>query len=82
MQCNKHKCTLNCHEGPCPPCDKESIALCLCKRTETMRPCSQLIYQCNQVCNLPYSCRKHKCAKVCHEGGTFYKFLSIIINVN
>ncbi len=32
LGCRKHSCPRVCHKGPCPPCEKMSVRVCMCGR--------------------------------------------------
>jgi len=66
-----HRCTLDCHPGPCPPCN---VAVppepCFCGRSVFVRQCGEPILgqSCGEVCGKPLGCGQHTCASVCHSG--------------
>lgn len=66
-----HKCVLQCHPGPCPPCKAFAPPrLCPCgKKTVTTR-CSERksVLTCGQRCDKFLDCERHQCEKICHVG--------------
>ncbi|CAK9293064.1 unnamed protein product [Gordionus sp. m RMFG-2023] len=68
LNCGHHTCALNCHSGPCPTCKKESLQTCLCGRGLEKRSCQDSLWQCEKICDKPFSCGYHECEKVCHAG--------------
>ncbi|KAF8957390.1 hypothetical protein BDZ97DRAFT_1906818 [Flammula alnicola] len=60
-----HPCPLQCHPGPCPPCQKNVLTFrCgIDVRGNGVRNLS-----CGQACGRPLSCGKHTCDKICHDG--------------
>eukprot|EP01018_Ginkgo_biloba_P000730 Gb_02007 [translate_table: standard] len=68
LACGLHKCEEKCHEGPCPPCQKNGIYRCLCGKMEKECLCSESEFQCENPCYRELSCRKHRCLKGCHSG--------------
>ncbi|XP_075985237.1 NF-X1-type zinc finger protein NFXL1 [Anticarsia gemmatalis] len=68
LQCKTHQCENICHEGDCPPCTYTSTQPCQCGAERAKRPCNDPFWNCEKVCNKPFSCGYHKCDKVCHSG--------------
>ena len=75
--CGKHKCTLGCHSGECPPCalTPELVDTCCCGKmpmsilTKKVRTsCTDTIPCCQAQCGKNESCEKHGCQLKCHEG--------------
>ncbi|XP_071691262.1 NF-X1-type zinc finger protein NFXL1 [Rutidosis leptorrhynchoides] len=66
-----HRCVLQCHPGPCPPCKAFAPPrICPCgKKTITTR-CSDMksLLTCGQPCGKLLSCQRHRCEKTCHVG--------------
>lgn len=65
-----HKCKLNCHPGPCPPCVIGTTQSCSCGRTSRPVKCGESgreIFTCESICGKQLKCTKHKCTKTCHE---------------
>ncbi|EKF26023.1 hypothetical protein MOQ_010302 [Trypanosoma cruzi marinkellei] len=74
LRCGVHVCSLICHSGDCPPCDRDpSIILrCPCGSvplTVTRKHCSDPIPTCGNVCGRVLDCQRHTCQALCHEGG-------------
>jgi transcriptional repressor NF-X1 len=74
LQCGKHRCRLNCHAGPCPPCleiaSLEEIR-CRCGKTviEPPIPCGYpTVPDCWEQCSVPRECG-HPADHYCHEDG-------------
>ncbi|KAI3780236.1 hypothetical protein L2E82_10207 [Cichorium intybus] len=66
-----HRCVLQCHPGPCPPCKAFAPPrLCPCgKKTITTRCSDQKsVLTCGQRCGKPLKCLRHRCEKTCHVG--------------
>ncbi|KAG8231256.1 hypothetical protein J437_LFUL011110 [Ladona fulva] len=74
-----HLCLEICHSGPCMPCPRKSLQPCRCGKESTMRPCSEMDWQCKQccdghcppcdkICSKMLSCGKHRCPAPCHRG--------------
>jgi transcriptional repressor NF-X1 len=62
-----HPCQLQCHPGPCPPCNSTSIKSCPCGIEERRLKCGlpdtdHVWHDCGKV----LSCKLHKCNKSCH----------------
>ncbi|KAH7330948.1 hypothetical protein KP509_20G009600 [Ceratopteris richardii] len=67
----KHVCTMQCHPGPCPPCNAMAPPqLCPCGKTSFTQRCSELksAKSCGQICGHQLQCGRHFCQKICHEG--------------
>jgi transcriptional repressor NF-X1 len=41
LSCNKHQCQVECHEGPCPLCDKKDFVQCYCGKEEKFVACGE-----------------------------------------
>lgn len=68
-----HPCPLQCHAGPCPPCDSMGpTQSCFCGKHESRRPCRETDYQngwsCQELCGDILPCGTHVCDKPCHSG--------------
>ncbi|XP_022660547.1 NF-X1-type zinc finger protein NFXL1-like [Varroa destructor] len=63
-----HHCTLLCHPGACPACPKTIQASCFCKKTSTIRRCSQKQWSCLASCGQLLACGLHQCPQKCHAG--------------
>ncbi|CAL1287464.1 unnamed protein product [Larinioides sclopetarius] len=66
--CKIHHCEVPCHQGPCPPCNRQSKQKCQCGSRVSLRPCYSPKWQCDKVCSKPLDCGKHNCENICHEG--------------
>ncbi|KAI5057884.1 hypothetical protein GOP47_0027899 [Adiantum capillus-veneris] len=67
----KHICTMQCHPGPCPPCNALAPPqFCPCGKSSYTQRCSELksAKSCGQVCGHQLECGRHYCQKICHEG--------------
>ncbi|KAL5282480.1 NFX1 family protein [Megaselia abdita] len=65
---NSHKCISICHQGPCPPCNKQTAIKCRCGQTEQLIKCRNLNVRdirCKKRCTKKRSCGKHKCNVEC-----------------
>ena len=68
-----HPCPLQCHAGPCPPCDRMGpTQICFCGKHEVTKRCSETNYDagwsCGEVCGDLMPCGEHECMRSCHEG--------------
>lgn len=74
-----HPCSLNCHPGPCPPCQITIQLPCYCGHQTMSFRCSHLApsrakqappmsLSCGRVCNKKLNCGNHSCLGICHEG--------------
>lgn len=64
----KHKCTLLCHPGPCPPCTAFIKRSCACGSQVQEVKCSLTEpFLCDGVCGKNLNCKGHACKKSCHE---------------
>ena len=63
-----HLCPLNCHVGPCPPCDVLVNKKCRCtKETFKNIKCGDSkILICNNICDCILPCGVHFCQLKCH----------------
>lgn len=41
LNCSLHSCTLPCHDGPCDPCEKTTVARCYCGNDEKELLCGE-----------------------------------------
>ncbi|KAI2618885.1 hypothetical protein GGR54DRAFT_604948 [Hypoxylon sp. NC1633] len=68
-----HPCPLQCHAGPCPPCQLMGPSLsCYCGKHISSKRCSQTDYvngwSCHEVCGDLLPCGEHECQQECHSG--------------
>lgn len=68
-----HPCPLQCHAGPCPPCDAMGpTQSCFCGKHEVRKPCRETDYQngwsCQEPCGDLLPCGTHVCPQSCHPG--------------
>ena len=73
-----HPCPLQCHPGPCPPCQVTTRLPCYCPRKHIltfrcgidMRGKGKGVrdLSCGEICARVLGCGKHTCKKVCHDG--------------
>ena len=68
-----HKCTLQCHAGPCPPCQLMDVPQpCFCGRATKTRRCIELPlsngWSCGEPCGDMMPCGEHECPQPCHAG--------------
>ena len=68
LNCQNHKCQLQCHEGPCSKCEVVETQVCFCGQDKKTVPCGQTAYCCEQVCNKTLDCDNHQCQDTCHRG--------------
>ncbi len=63
-----HRCSAQCHNGPCPTCDKQMILHCRCRQTSKSTTCIEAIqydpiknpFCCERRCNRKKLCGKHR----------------------
>ena len=68
-----HPCPLQCHAGPCPPCDRMGpTQVCFCGKHEVTKRCCDTDYDtgwsCGEICGEVMLCGEHECPRSCHEG--------------
>ncbi|KAI8678385.1 R3H domain-containing protein [Fusarium keratoplasticum] len=68
-----HPCTLQCHPGPCPPCNVLSPPEpCYCGKHTLRKNCRDTDYyngwSCREPCGDLLSCGEHECSQICHPG--------------
>ena len=68
LLCGEHKCKLECHKGPCPPCDKVHFKACYCEKLVQAQYGGIEHYSCGKKCGKALNCGNHKCLQICHEG--------------
>ncbi|KZS97106.1 hypothetical protein SISNIDRAFT_406427 [Sistotremastrum niveocremeum HHB9708] len=70
-----HGCPLQCHPGPCPPCQITLSIPCFCGKHHKSVRCSKLTADeaksrtCGETCDKALSCGSHRCQRTCHPGG-------------
>ncbi|XP_048562308.1 NF-X1-type zinc finger protein NFXL2 isoform X2 [Triticum urartu] len=68
LSCELHRCPVDCHDGPCPPCAVRGNHKCECGETMVERLCSERVFQCKRECSGMLECGKHRCERGCHGG--------------
>jgi hypothetical protein len=65
-----HKCTVQCHPGPCPPCGHTREQECHCGAIDKTVGCSsgETAFSCGDICGKELSCGRHYCEAPCHAG--------------
>ncbi|KAD6795747.1 hypothetical protein E3N88_06643 [Mikania micrantha] len=66
-----HRCVLQCHPGPCPPCKAFAPPrICPCGKEVVTTRCSdqKSLLTCGQQCGKLLECLRHRCEKTCHLG--------------
>ncbi|GJY11923.1 NF-X1-type zinc finger protein NFXL1 [Tanacetum coccineum] len=66
-----HRCVVQCHPGPCPPCKAFAPPrICPCGKKTIPTRCSdqKSLLTCGQHCGKPLMCLRHCCSKTCHVG--------------
>lgn len=68
-----HPCGLQCHSGPCPPCNLMGpMQSCYCAKNTSQKRCMDTDYthgfSCNEVCADLLPCGEHLCPQKCHPG--------------
>ncbi|GJY00422.1 NF-X1-type zinc finger protein NFXL1 [Tanacetum coccineum] len=67
----RHRCVVQCHPGPCPPCKAFAPPrICPCGNKTIPTRCSdqKSLLTCGQHCGKPLKCLRHCCSKTCHVG--------------
>ncbi|KAI1299236.1 Transcriptional repressor NF-X1 [Halotydeus destructor] len=66
----RHACPLNCHPGPCPPCQVSIRKSCFCGNSTMRLKCGEPMktVHCSRPCGKKQSCDQHMCFELCHEG--------------
>uniref|UniRef100_A0A336MQQ5 CSON004337 protein n=1 Tax=Culicoides sonorensis TaxID=179676 RepID=A0A336MQQ5_CULSO len=63
-----HKCTLQCHPGPCDQCQATVTRYCNCKKSsKVMQCCQKEEIICKETCNQLLNCLIHRCTRQCHK---------------
>ena len=64
----RHPCPLNCHEGPCPPCQVLVEKKCRCGKDKfkNIKCGDNKILICNNICDCILPCGVHFCQLRCH----------------
>ena len=82
LECGKHKCDRDCHEGPCSPCQLSvsRVSRCPCgkklltdlEENVDRKECTDPVPTCGAICGKKLKCGKpgsfHTCKSKCHEG--------------
>ncbi|KAI3794333.1 hypothetical protein L1987_36962 [Smallanthus sonchifolius] len=66
-----HRCVLQCHPGPCPPCKAFAPPrICPCGKEVITTRCSdqKSLLTCGQHCGKLLNCLRHHCDNTCHVG--------------
>ncbi|XP_043229933.1 NF-X1-type zinc finger protein NFXL1-like [Amphibalanus amphitrite] len=64
-----HRCLLQCHPGPCPPCPVTVSTRCHCGRSgPDTRRCGNKVWSCRKPCGRTLDCNTHPCRELCHPG--------------
>ncbi|KAF8814255.1 hypothetical protein BYT27DRAFT_6337901, partial [Phlegmacium glaucopus] len=69
-----HPCPLQCHPGPCPPCQITTRPECYCPSKKVLAfRCgidanAGRDLSCGNICKRTLGCKKHTCERVCHSG--------------
>ncbi|KOS19607.1 FKBP12-associated protein 1 -like protein [Escovopsis weberi] len=68
-----HPCPLQCHAGPCPPCDLPGPEQsCFCGKNASRKLCRETDYEhgwsCQDICGDLLPCGEHSCPRPCHSG--------------
>ncbi|KAI9104723.1 hypothetical protein DFS34DRAFT_604207 [Phlyctochytrium arcticum] len=69
-----HMCTMQCHPGPCRPCEALAPAVkCYCGKSSFVVRCTELANvtfskSCGDVCGDVLTCGQHRCEALCHDG--------------
>ncbi|KAJ3264310.1 FKBP12-associated protein [Chytriomyces hyalinus] len=71
LDCGKHTCENACHEGSCDSCPIRVERDCECGKCTTTIGCAaetrNEIFQCDEICLVPFPCGLHVCEEVCHK---------------
>lgn len=68
LNCGKHQCAEECHDGPCKPCAVVTEQECHCGKNTKELVCGTNKFFCESVCDKPLDCGNHRCEKLCHKG--------------
>ncbi|GFN83518.1 transcriptional repressor nf-x1 [Plakobranchus ocellatus] len=73
LNCSEHKCVLQCHSGPCPPCAVSKSQGCFCKKEKRTVICgtneyAMISFSCEKPCGRTLDCGNHLCEELCHPG--------------
>ncbi|KAI1468820.1 uncharacterized protein F4812DRAFT_424813 [Daldinia caldariorum] len=68
-----HPCPIECHPGPCPPCQLMGpTQSCFCGKLTSTKRCGETDYvngwSCHGVCGDLLPCGEHECQRECHSG--------------
>ncbi|KAJ3118961.1 FKBP12-associated protein [Phlyctochytrium bullatum] len=69
-----HRCTMECHPGPCRPCELTAPPVtCFCGKNTFVYRCAEVVKgsisrECGDTCDKPLGCGIHRCTQPCHAG--------------
>ncbi|RWS03265.1 Protein shuttle craft-like protein [Dinothrombium tinctorium] len=65
-----HNCTIQCHPGPCPPCQVKISKYCCCGKSMFRVNCESQSKEitCGKQCDNILNCGIHRCTLTCHSG--------------
>ncbi|CAD8107016.1 unnamed protein product [Paramecium sonneborni] len=66
LNCNKHICQKQCHNGNCQPCIEIHEVQCYCGNEKNSINCAQSSYSCGKICGKILDCGQHQCLEQCH----------------
>jgi hypothetical protein len=71
LDCQKHHCSIECHDSECPPCFETEIISCYCGELQETSSCGlkSLSPKCTKLCSFVYDCDIHTCNIQCHSLG-------------
>ena len=70
LLCGLHYCSINCHDGICPPCGQVQSVECRFKRASLQIPCGSSTgstFICDKVWQKTNKCRIHRCGETCNS---------------
>lgn len=80
LECGRHTCHRQCHNGECETCRQIVTKACRCGRCSKELPCCQL-FTCDFKCTKMRSCKRHPCKRKVRVFDVFayrYKLLTIV----
>ncbi|KAG7303000.1 hypothetical protein JYU34_013008 [Plutella xylostella] len=72
LNCGKHECGKECHEGPCDECQETVTQVCYCPAAKPQTvPCTsttatRVHWSCGSACARVLACGAHVCRAACH----------------
>ncbi|CCW72145.1 unnamed protein product [Phytomonas sp. Hart1] len=68
LKCGRHRCSKECHTGPCMPCTARFETSCRCRQVRKLVNCAEMDnFRCTRACGTRLSCGRHYCKVLCCE---------------